>query len=1229
MAVLVLVAVPVVASPASAQVLRPPDHPNHYIILLDGSGSTIENASKQETYLRVIRNILPAHLFHSGFGDSVPAVDPVQDVVTVERFGIFEGETSQVFGELPRADFLNHYIHLLGSPTAHLTEEQFAALMASSVPHYRYTVLSWCKELGLSNVKRYINAQTFGRTFLVVVDDGLTNGADGRHEVAEIEQWGNPTIVQETEAVVDAITSQYKFVSAKAGPGGNFQLRSGTGKNLIFVESYEVVPKSLLEWQAEAARMLPFSDFQAKWALRSAQLRLRGSFSPEFRSWATAGGAHDVQLTTDSQSQTISLDGSSFNLPLARTRSCKTQSSETEIRASLLQRDPTLGERPLIFAYRYSFSEPKPMECTALGYAQLSVALLISVAIAGMAGVVVFFRLVALPATLRMPGHRAVWLKRSGIANVRTDNSPRPGAAAFELRLPPRFLRIILAPHLTLQIGNPRSSERGTSSLELAGGEQFISVASFPGDRITAVWTLTAAMPTGAMIVLADAKRSVTVNLLNSRRTLTMPVENPNSTSAQASRRQPVDAANLLSASNRTTHLVALDLGSESMAAYYRVVRGGQEQRGIINLQHYSDKLLKDGKPQLFKEDGRISPRLRTRFSLRDNRDEMVQPNLSFVRAGKPNTDECDKSVFEFFRPEGRSLSKLMPNPKIIFQRGAQKAIPEVVPANSNEEKSLRPDEVIGWLTAQVLNNLVLESPELRAVPRDRIELILTVPNVYSVTHVESLRRFVAEHTKVAAVQTIFESDAIAAFAIDASENAKGVTHSGDSFYREFSKALKRHIPIEIVTFDMGRGTTDLSVVAFEDPASGTRDGNPGLRNWQHFQKGRTGRSDGGNKLTYLFVQCFETTVAAAFASAHAERIYSFKGRVGKLPPPEQMIGLQFLEEYVEVIKEKVSTDYRLNERDDEIKRTRESVVDKIAGENPSKELRQLLSRALALPPRLRNSLYRSLLSKGKQFLLKIGKNQFELQRYRAHDELVRALDNYVENNVTKPVTDLKAMAEEYEAHYKAAEQPSSSPLLGSVAHSVRRFAVIAGQAAQFRPIERKIIQVLGDKLRIGDSRIQFLRKGEAKECCCRGAVAFYANAIDAMNEDHLHGTFGVAGGMQIRPEYIPVWNLGDQGYEKMLAPGAHRFMFSPKPLRNTKDLTEMDDSWTTLCTFNSTRMIVQYDTNKRELKLNGEPIVLEPFGDLELEELYAQLWPEFLPDSVAFQSSDPRTSTR
>src|SRR5205085_10684920 len=107
--------------------------------------------------------------------------------------------------------------------------------------------------------------------------------------------------------------------------------------------------------------------------------------------------------------------------------------------------------------------------------------------------------------------------------------------------------------------------------------------------------------------------------------------------------------------------------------------------------------------------------------------------------------------------------------------------------------------------------------------------------------HVECLRGYVEAQGGVAEVRTVYESDAVADYAM---------TDNGSTRFRRELRDAKREGPVELVTFDMGRGTTDLSIVRFKGSSQEEREhGLAETRRWRHFQKARTGRSDGGNKL--------------------------------------------------------------------------------------------------------------------------------------------------------------------------------------------------------------------------------------------------------------------------------------------------------------------------------------------------------------------------------------------
>src|ERR1051325_3029280 len=73
-----------------AQFVNPIDHPNHYILLIDASGSAMpkRNGVKKEAFEKAVLRTLPMEIFENGFKKQIPLYDPQQDYLTLLHFGI-------------------------------------------------------------------------------------------------------------------------------------------------------------------------------------------------------------------------------------------------------------------------------------------------------------------------------------------------------------------------------------------------------------------------------------------------------------------------------------------------------------------------------------------------------------------------------------------------------------------------------------------------------------------------------------------------------------------------------------------------------------------------------------------------------------------------------------------------------------------------------------------------------------------------------------------------------------------------------------------------------------------------------------------------------------------------------------------------------------------------------------------------------------------------------------
>src|SRR5947209_6781839 len=126
-------------------------------------------------------------------------------------------------------------------------------------------------------------------------------------------------------------------------------------------------------------------------------------------------------------------------------------------------------------------------------------------------------------------------------------------------------------------------------------------------------------------------------------------------------------------------YYVALDLGSESMAAYYESRR--TDAGGMIHLQAHAAELLGQASPELLKENGKPSPRLRTRIGLEDGRQPYPLPLshalLDFLDTESRRLDGYGESLFSYFYlPDQEFGRTILPNPKIPFQEGGAGVVP-------------------------------------------------------------------------------------------------------------------------------------------------------------------------------------------------------------------------------------------------------------------------------------------------------------------------------------------------------------------------------------------------------------------------------------------------------------------------------------------------------------------------------------------------------------------------
>lgn len=577
-----------------------------------------------------------------------------------------------------------------------------------------------------------------------------------------------------------------------------------------------------------------------------------------------------------------------------------------------------------------------------------------------------------------------------------------------------------------------------------------------------------------------------------------------------------------------TRWYVSLDLGSESMAAYFEhKTRPQEKQRGMVKLQSRAAKLhgANNFNDIMYSE---LNPRLRNRISINppDGTDPFTPKHaaLDFFKTNgnlaKTDGNQLDykKSVFQYFHtPSEQAETGFIPNPKLLFQRSVPGLLPDIESASGND----LPVRIalLQHMTTQVFRNLVCHADnapdDWRWRPED-IHLVVTVPNVYSLVHKQKLTSFLEAHSGAGRVSTHHESEAVAYYGYKSTPGGLGKD------FADWRGNLNKRVTDEdiektfLLALDVGRGTADAAL-------------------WQFSGNGcsdiveRTGSSDGGNRLSYCFVEYFDKCLkkaAAAYNKKYEQDVdpnFTFLHTTYPhdeyAPEMDQIEHLPKLEEMVERLKRSCTPDFTLapdkceEYRQQEQGKTYEELAKELAkglvpesGDRPDDfrkdDFIDKVETALGVPSL--PSASSGSTSNGIAAWLGSTRRrddsedetsassplERELAPYRA--ELLQDMQTYV-RDVVGLIERLREEANE--AEWRQARRSNAA------------FALVAGQASQFAPLRSDIREEMG---RVGiANQCHELEGPSAKRACCRGAVALARSRNRTQLDDYVGGYYG------------------------------------------------------------------------------------------------------------------------
>lgn len=664
----------------------------------------------------------------------------------------------------------------------------------------------------------------------------------------------------------------------------------------------------------------------------------------------------------------------------------------------------------------------------------------------------------------------------------------------------------------------------------------------------------------------------------------------------------------------RSRYYVSLDLGSDTMAAYFEPL--SPDGAKMIPLQKYHDQFTTktDAAETVLGGGDKPSDLMRTRIFLRDAfRSKYLQngelqdshAQMELIDPSGKSRDLAD-SIFIFF-PSPFSQEHVMPNPKLVYQSGCKRALPLLKTADGEEIK-VDPGILLKHLTTQVINSFILHSPELKNVPKRDLHLALTVPNVYSMTHAHELQTFVKDNVGVNKVTIVSESDALVYYLL--SETASGPVRR---FREEVVKPEERR-ELRIVTLDIGRGTTDLSLVQIRQGKE---------RSMQHLTAARTGVCSGGQGLSYILANYYNQRLHLAFRACQLDPPrFDFIHFSTTFKQPQKAAN-GALEELIEKVKQTLDEKYHLQLPEPEQTQLLDKIVEKVKAARGEQKFsteddakfREAIVSHFMLPSDLRNPSGRKP-SWGERFGAAIRGKAKPDPAFSHYAQLVAKIEEYVRRNVHEMVKQLEICAGQYQ---QAQRGQSGEKTMSGVFDEKVTFVMIGGQASQFKPIQRAIYEVFSG--RVPPSHILALQGIEAKTACAKGAIAQLRKRPAIVNPDAFFGTYGFLAAVAPvgRPGFVPVNSVEFMRTRSSTVTEVgmedQHFIYVVRPvIPNDGYKPALFDGYTAMITTLSERKTadieVKYDPENLCIMLDTQPVMAVSGHGHVNEAIQPKFWP-------------------
>jgi len=352
---------------AAAQVrIESNQHPAHYVLLIDASGSNVATKAKTDAYRKALGAAVE-RLFSTGFGPVVPPIDRQQDFVSVYTFGIVPNDASGFAYQHLRGRNLFDLVQQRLSWMRHASSEDVARAVKPERFH-ALTLMVWAPHLALHAAQAPDNATHAQRTYQIVVSDGLGNQGSLEAEEELIRRWATGDSVERAAQAVAAIQRQYRVRDG----ADRWRKTFGPPLTPLYLEAAEVEVRDIVDLTVAGAAVNPFGKIDFSWdrehdgnssgtVTAIASSRMRALLTKlHSKSWRMR---IDGAMTGSGEHPT--LNGPLIASAMRRGRSpCQAETLRYELEGVAAYRDALFGLRTLRLSAYGSLPTPLPARCT-------------------------------------------------------------------------------------------------------------------------------------------------------------------------------------------------------------------------------------------------------------------------------------------------------------------------------------------------------------------------------------------------------------------------------------------------------------------------------------------------------------------------------------------------------------------------------------------------------------------------------------------------------------------------------------------------------------------------------------------------------------------------------------------------------------------------------------------------------------------------------------------------